>query len=190
MNEGFEEQLRRRLARLDHQIQAEWEARPAAVLVPLYQVDGEWQLLFTRRTDDVDVHRGQVSFPGGRQEAGESAAQAALREAEEEIGLAEADVEILGQLNPLMTVSQFVVTPVVGTLPWPYALRPNQAEVARCFGVPLGWLRDSSNLEVEYRQPMIPGPEIPVYYFKPYDQEVIWGVTARITVSLLDLMPD
>lgn len=188
-NGSFLDRLRQRLAALDHRPESEWEAAPAAVLVPLYQEAGEWKLLFTRRTDEVDVHRGQVSFPGGRQEADETPGEAALREAEEEIGLAARDVTILGELNPLMTVTQFVVTPVVGTLPWPYELQANSAEVARYFGVPIKWLADSSNLDVEFRQPMIPGPKIPVYHFKSYDDEVIWGVTARITVSLLDLLP-
>lgn len=188
MSQDFEQRLRRRLEQLDHRIQAEWEATPAAVLVPLYQAAGEWHLLFTRRTDDIDVHRGQVSFPGGRREPGETAVEAALRESEEEIGLAAKHVSILGQLNPLMTVTQFVVTPVVGTLPWPYELRLNPVEVAHSFGVPVRWLMDSANLEVEYREPMTPGQKIPVYHFKPYQQEVVWGVTARITVSLLELL--
>ncbi len=190
VSDGLVGQLRTRLAALDHQIESEWEAAPAAVLVPLHQLDGEWRLLYTRRTDAVDVHRGQVSFPGGRHELGETAVQAALRESEEEIGLGAADVQILGELNPLLTVTQFVVTPVVGVLPWPYSLTTNPAEVARCFGVPIKWLADPSNLDIEYRQPMVPGPKIPVYHFKPYDQEVIWGVTARITMSLLELLTD
>lgn len=189
MTEPLPDQLQARLSQLDHRVQAEWESTPAAVLVPLYLDDGQWHLLFTRRTDEVDVHRGQVSFPGGRQEAGESPAGAALREAQEEIGLAADDVEILGEMNPLMTVSQFVVTPVVGVLPWPYRLAANPAEVARCFGVPIKWLADPSNLDIEYRQPLVPGRKIPVYYFKQYDQELIWGVTARITVGLLELLP-
>jgi 8-oxo-dGTP pyrophosphatase MutT (NUDIX family) len=188
-DDDLELRLVRSLQRLDHELQSEWDASPAAVLVPLYQDSREWHLLFTRRTDDVDVHRGQVSFPGGRIEDGdESAAQAALRESKEEIGLQPGDVTILGELNPLMTVSQFVVTPVVGTFPWPYPLKANTSEVARCFGVPIKWLAEPSNLEVEYRQPMVPGPKIPVYYFKAYDDEVIWGVTARITVSFLEIL--
>jgi len=170
-------------------VQTEWEATPAAVLIPLFLDQGNWNLLYTRRTDSVDVHRGQVSFPGGRIEpADRSAAEAALRETEEEIGLRAADVRVLGQLNPLITVTQFVVTPVIGVIPWPYPLRPNDVEVARCFGVPLPWLAESANLEVHSRQPFVPGLSVQVYTFKPYEGEVIWGVTARITKSLLDLL--
>ncbi len=177
------------LSQLSGGVQTEWEAAPAAVLIPLYLDHGDWHLLYTRRTDSVDVHRGQVAFPGGRIEPGDrSAVEAALRESEEEIGLLAADVQVLGQLNPLITVTQFVVTPVIGVIPWPYPLRPNHTEVAKCFGVPLGWLAESANLEVHSRQPLVPGLVVQVYTFKPYGGEVIWGVTARITKSLLDLL--
>ncbi len=177
------------LSKLPGGVQTEWEAAPAAVLIPLFLDQGDWNLLYTRRTDSVDVHRGQVAFPGGRIEPGDrSAAEAALRESEEEIGLRAADVRVLGQLNPLITVTQFVVTPVIGVIPWPYPLRPNHKEVAKCFGVPLRWLAESANLEVHSRQPLVPGLSVQVYTFKPYEGEVIWGVTARITKSLLDLL--
>jgi len=179
------------LSQLSGGVQTEWEALPAAVLIPLYLDRGEWNLLYTRRTESVDVHRGQIAFPGGRIEPGDrSPAEAALRESEEEIGLRAADVQLLGQLNPLITVTQFVVTPVIGVMPWPYPLRPNHREVAKCFGVPIRWLADSANLEVHSRQPLVPGLSVQVYYFKPYQGEVIWGVTARITKSLVDLLAD
>ena len=187
----FPRRLSGLLSQLSGNVQTEWEALPAAVLVPLYLDGGEWNLLYTRRTDAVDVHRGQVAFPGGRIEPGDrSAAEAALRESEEEIGLRPPDVQVLGQLNPLITVTQFVVTPVIGVIPWPYPLRPNHKEVARCFGVPIRWLAEPANLDVQSRQPLIPGLSVQVYYFKPYEQEVIWGVTARITKCLLDLLAD
>jgi 8-oxo-dGTP pyrophosphatase MutT (NUDIX family) len=177
------------LSQLPGGVQTEWEAAPAAVLIPLFLDQGDWNLLYTRRTDAVDVHRGEVAFPGGRIEPGDrSAAEAALRESEEEIGLRAADVRVLGQLNPLITVTQFVVTPVIGVIPWPYPLRPNRKEVAKCFGVPLRWLAESANLEVHSRQPLVLGLSVQVYTFKPYEGEVIWGVTARITKSLLDLL--
>ena len=123
--------LRRSLSELDSRIETEWDAIPAAVLIPIYQEEGHWKLLFTRRTDSVDVHAGQVSFPGGQIEASDGTAiSAALREAEEEIGLNPADVDTLGQLNPLFTVTQFLIHPVVGFFPWPYSLTPNPSEVA------------------------------------------------------------
>lgn len=189
--DDFASRLQRELAHLERKVQTEWEPSLAAVLMPLFRTQEDWHLLFTRRTDSVDIHRGQVAFPGGRLEPGDqSPAEAALRESKEEIGLQPEDVTILGELNPLITVSQFFVTPVLGTIPWPYPLRPNQKEVARCFGVPIKWLADPTNLEVQYRQPTIPGPTVPVYYFKPYEGELIWGVTARITKSLLEVLSE
>lgn len=183
------DRLRQALAARPRIMRAEWEARPAAVLVPLYLEDGRWNVLFTRRTNTVESHRGQVSFPGGQIESGDDdPAQAALREAEEEIGLRAVDVEILGQLSPLLTVTQFLISPVVGSIPWPYALRVNQREVASTFGVPLEWLADPANLELQVRKRMAAGPKVPVYLFRPYQEEVIWGATARITVELLDLL--
>ncbi len=181
--------LERSLAELDSHVETEWDATPAAVLLPLYQDDGDWNLLFTRRTDSVDVHAGQISFPGGRlEDSDDTAVAAALREAHEEVGLDPADVEMLGQLNPLLTVTQFLVTPVVGVIPWPYPLVTNPAEVARTFGVPIKWLADPNNLEVRERQPLIAGRKIPVYYFKEIEGETIWGVTARITVDFLKIL--
>ena len=185
----LKDQLKQNLGKLDETVETEWEATPAAVLIPLYQEDGKWKLLFTRRTESVDVHAGQVSFPGGRiEDSDNSVVAAALREAQEEVGLDPADVEPLGQLNPLLTVTQFLVTPVVGVIPWPYPLLTNPTEVARTFGVPIKWLADPQNLEIQEREPLLPGRRIQVYYFKEYEGETIWGVTARITVNFLKIL--
>lgn len=187
--ENLRVRLERSLEELCPKVETEWESTPAAVLIPLYQEDGDWKLLFTRRTESVDVHAGQVSFPGGQIEASDgTVVAAALREAQEEIGLDPADVETLGQLNPLFTVTQFLVTPVVGVIPWPYPLALNPAEVVRTFGVPIEWLADPNHLEVQERQPLMPGRNVPVYYFKEFEGETIWGVTARITVNLLQML--
>ena len=165
---------------------AEWDARPAAVLLPMFRDDSDWQLVYTRRTDHVEAHRGQVSFPGGAIEANDgSARETALREAQEEIGLASEDVDILGRLDTLLTVTQFQITPFIGLIPWPYTFQPNPDEVANIFSVPLSWLMDADNLETQSRQPIPNGPTFPVYYFKPYKGEVIWGATARITLNFL-----
>ncbi len=152
----------------------------------MYLDRGEWNVLYTRRTDSVDVHRGQVSFPGGRidpEDAGPL--PAALREANEAVGIRPRDVTVLGMLGRLLTITQFDVTPVIGHIAWPCELRLNTQEVACAFGVPLRWLADPSHVHRTLRQPPIPGREIQVYTFDPYLGETIWGATARITLDLV-----
>jgi 8-oxo-dGTP pyrophosphatase MutT (NUDIX family) len=170
-------------------IRAEWDTRLASVLIPIYCDQGEWHLVYTRRTDLVEEHSGQVSFPGGIVEDEDDTAQStALREAHEEIGLLQKDVQVLGALDALLTVTQFKICPFVGMIPWPYEFEPNPDEVARVFSVPLQWLLDPANLEKRFRQPIPNAPEVPVYYFKPFQDEIIWGATARITINLLEVV--
>jgi 8-oxo-dGTP pyrophosphatase MutT (NUDIX family) len=177
------------LQKRESTIRAEWDARPAAVLIPMYIEENDWHLVYTRRTDRVETHRGQVSFPGGLIEPGDESAQStALREAEEEIGLNSEEVEILGSLDTLLTVTQFQIIPFVARIPWPYDFVINTDEVAQVFSVPLQWLRNQDNLELRYRVPIQNGPQVPVYYFKPFNGEIIWGATARITLNLLEIM--
>lgn len=188
---GLTGRLAQVLARRPSRVITEWEAHPAAVLVPLFEDQGEWHVLYTRRTESVDAHPGQVSFPGGRVEEGDAGPQqAALREAEEEIGLRPADVHVLGLLDSLLTVTQYLVAPVVAAIPWPYALALNAHEVASTFAVPIRWLSDPANLEARPRPTASPARHPIVYYFQPYRGEVIWGVTARITVQLLEAVKD
>jgi len=167
---------------------AEWDMRPAAVLVPLYWHDDAWNVLFTLRTHTVETHKGQVSFPGGRVDPEDtSRVETALREAQEEIGLKREDVSVLGQLDELLTVTQYSITPIVGVFPWPYDFVLSTAELSEVFGVPLSWLADKANLEVQLREPLGPGPKIPVYYLH-YGSYTIWGATARILINLLDVL--
>ena len=154
----------------------------AAVLVPLTYVNDEWLLLFTRRTDRVQSHKGQVSFPGGACDEGETTPeQTALREAEEEIGMHPADVKVLGRLSQLITISSFRVTPVVGVIPFPYAFKVANIEVARVFTIPLMWLSDRNN----YWEFFLRDSERSLIAYHPYDGELLWGATARMTVSFL-----
>lgn len=87
-----------------------------------------------------------------------------------------------------MTVTQFLVTPIVGVIPWPYALRPDPVEVAGVFHVPLEWLADEAHLEIRLRDPLAGGPPVPVSFYRPYQGHTIWGATARITLELLRLL--
>ncbi len=164
--------------------------RAAAVLLPLYRQDDEWWLLFTRRTESVEHHRGQVSFPGGMAEASDpDLAFTALREAEEEIGLHPDEAELLGQMPPLLTTTGFWVTPIVACIRWPTLLRLNEHEVAHLFGIPLAWLADPDNHT--RRKLHLPGHAEPVEVitFRPYSGEVVWGATARIVLDFLRLAP-
>lgn len=160
--------------------------RPAAVLIPFLFVADEWHILYTRRTDRVADHKGQVAFPGGSADPDDPSAEyTALREAEEEIGLNPADVTVLGRLQELPTVTHYCITPVIGVIPWPYPLHLAEIEVSRAFTIPLTWLADSSHHETRTRY--LPGTDavLRVIYFQPYDKELLWGVTAQITLNLL-----
>lgn len=160
-------------------------SRPAAVLLPLIEREGEWHLLFTRRTDLVEHHKGQVSFPGGATDPDDiSPEQTALREAEEEIGLRRADVRVLGWMGEYLTVTNFTVTPVVGVMPWPYCFKIHTVEVGRVFTVPLAWLARPENRQEFTRQETGRG----IVAFLPYDGELVWGATARMTDTFLKVI--
>jgi 8-oxo-dGTP pyrophosphatase MutT (NUDIX family) len=155
---------------------------PAAVLVGLVDRAAGPALLLTRRTEHLRDHAGQICFPGGRVEADdESAAAAALREAEEEIGLDPARVGIIGQLPPYQTVTGFCIHPVVGWISPPFALRPDPFEVAEAFEVPLHFVLEPEN---HRRQSYRRGPVTRGYYVLPYQGRFIWGATAGILVNL------
>jgi 8-oxo-dGTP pyrophosphatase MutT (NUDIX family) len=157
----------------------------AAVLVPLVWHDEEWHLLYTRRTDTVESHKGQVSFPGGACDEGETTPEeTALREAEEEIGLDPNDVKVLGRLPNLITVTYFRVTPVIGVVRWPAVFRVGEHEVARIFTIPLAWLSNPSNRW----QFEMPGRARSLIAYHPYDGELLWGATARMTVDFLNVL--
>lgn len=163
----------------------EFDSRPArlaAVLVPLTVISGEWHLLYTRRAETVEHHKGQVSFPGGAtDDIDHSPEDTALREAEEEIGLRRGDVRILGRLGEMLTVTNFHVTPVVGIFPWPYTFKVHNLEVGRVFTLPLDWLADRENWQEFVRKET--GRSVITYF--PYDGELLWGATARMTVELI-----
>ena len=157
----------------------------AAVLIPLVWYDEQWHLLFTRRTDTVESHKGQVSFPGGACDEGETTPEeTALREAEEEIGIQPGDVKVLGRLSNLITITYFRVTPVVGVVRWPAVFRVGAHEVARIFTIPLTWLANSSNRW----QFEMPGRNRSLIAYHPYDGELLWGATARMTVDFLSVL--
>ncbi|HEX2979520.1 MAG TPA: CoA pyrophosphatase [Anaerolineaceae bacterium] len=163
--------------------------RCAAVLVPLLIRDGEWQLLFTKRSETLPDHKGQVSFPGGACEVSDRGpAETARRESFEEIGVRPKDIQVIGYLDRLLSVTSFLITPVVATIPWPYPLVPSPYEVDTVFTVPLAWLVDTRHWEEKpFVHPVLGEPQMVVYY-QPYEGQTIWGLTARITLSFLQTL--
>ncbi|HEX9532688.1 MAG TPA: CoA pyrophosphatase [bacterium] len=178
-------QVRTRLARRTRRTIVAPELRRAAVLLPLHEQGGEPYVLFTRRTETVETHKGQISFPGGAADPGDADMQStALRETQEEMGIPPTQVEVLGVLDDLSTtVSGFVVTPVVGIIPSPFPFRINSAEIAEVLTVPLRVFRDPSSLRVERRERE--GKRLDVYFYG-YGKHEIWGVTARIIKGFVD----
>jgi 8-oxo-dGTP pyrophosphatase MutT (NUDIX family) len=167
-------------------LQNKGKPKPAAVLIPLLREGAAWQILFTRRNDDLPEHSGQVAFPGGRTDAGDTSPEGtALREAWEEIGLQPEDVHILGRLKNYLTITNYLVTPIVGIIPWPYALQLEIREVSRTFTIPLDWLMNPNNHEERLRLLPEPNPPVKVIYFKLYDGELLWGASARLTLALI-----
>lgn len=162
--------------------------RRAAVLVPLVARPDGVTVLLTRRTDHLSSHAGQISFPGGSAEEFDSSPiETALRETEEEIGLARRHIEIIGVLPDYTTVSAYRVTPVVGLVQPPFALRPDPGEVAEAFEVPLGFLMDGLNHQrrvIELPQ----GAGTRAFYTMPYEQYFIWGATAAMLRNLFHFL--
>ena len=161
--------------------------RLAAVLVPLYRHNGRYGVIFTRRSETVPHHRGQMSFPGGGFEAGDGTLRrTALRECEEEIGLQAAHVQVLGQLDDLLTSnSNYLVRPFVGAIPYPYPFTVDRRETASIVEVPLGFLRRHNPPGQELRE--FEGREVRSIFFD-YQGHVIWGTTGKILKQFLDLL--
>jgi 8-oxo-dGTP pyrophosphatase MutT (NUDIX family) len=164
--------------------------KKAAILIPFVCVEGCWSLLFTRRSDTLKNHRGQVSFPGGgMDELDNTAVDTALREAYEEIGLKVSGIHIIGKMPDFITNSDYIVTPVVSWLDWPVKLALSKHEVSRAFTIPLAWLRDKSNWEERlYSHPS--GWYGSVIFYNLFDGELLWGISAKITIDLLNILGD
>lgn len=165
------------------------QPRAASVLIPLLRREDAWHILLIRRTEvEGDMHSGQVAFPGGAAEEGDnSSVDTALRETEEEIGLHPDTVEVLGVMPTTHTISNFMLTPVVGIIPWPFDIELSKNEVSRVFTIPLDWLMDKKHRRQENRRfaGLLP---FEVIYFDEYDDELLWGVSAHIMVEFLKIL--
>lgn len=169
---------------LDRAARAGGRAVPAAVLVPLV-AHAEPSVLLTLRSARLNSHAGQVAFPGGRIEPGETPEQAALREAEEEVGLDPALPELVGRLPPLLTGTGYLVTPVVALLRPPVALRHDPGEVAEAFEYPLARLLDPA--APERRRQEFRG-RMREFWVWPHERHYIWGATASMLVTLAGVL--
>lgn len=161
------------------------QLRRASVLVPLIRVGEEWSILFTQRAENLAAHSGQISFPGGGLEPGEELDQAAIREAEEEVGIPPATVELIGRLDDLVTNSGFLVAPFVGVIHEPIEYVVQESEVVEVFEVPLRALLDPALPVVRYVT--FRNVRYPAYYY-PYGRHEIWGLTGRMLKAFLDLV--
>jgi 8-oxo-dGTP pyrophosphatase MutT (NUDIX family) len=160
----------------------------AAVLIPLFMENGSYKVLFTERTHKVEHHKGQISFPGGVvEEHDQSLEETALRESYEEIGLLTQDVEILGRVDDTHTVvSNFIVHPFVGMIPYPYQFEVNTDEVESIITIPLHVFLDRHS---KYRKNSL---EVEGFTFHgavyEYDGTTIWGATARIMQNFIRII--
>jgi 8-oxo-dGTP pyrophosphatase MutT (NUDIX family) len=164
--------------------------RHAAVLIPIFRDNGEYKIIFTKRTNRVEEHKGQISFPGGAVDKEDVSLEAtALREAYEEVGLLREDVTVLGRTDDALTLaSNYIIHPFVGFIPYPYPFRINTVEVKRILEVPLRlfWVEDHIDKTgpVEYEGVTY---ESLIY---PYQGDVIWGASARIMENLIEILDE
>jgi 8-oxo-dGTP pyrophosphatase MutT (NUDIX family) len=159
---------------------------PAAVLVGLVERPEGMSILFTKRTPHLNDHAGQISFPGGRVDAADAdVAAAALREAEEEVGLPRHHVEMIGRLDTYVTRTGFEVTPCVGFVKPPELYRPDPFEVAEIFEAPLRFFRDRQSRKLESR--MYQGKQR-FFYAYPWGDYYIWGATAGMLNNLIEVL--
>jgi 8-oxo-dGTP pyrophosphatase MutT (NUDIX family) len=183
------DQIRRRLAAYTPRLLDNEGRNRAAVLVPLYFDRGELHVVFTKRTDRVQSHRGEVSFPGGAMDASDpDLTFTALREAHEEVGLDPAHVSVIGQIDDIVTISDFHVSAYVGEIDpatSPYVWVPAEAEVAAMIEAPLSHLHDPQNM-VEL--PRMRNGEMVIQEGIQFDDHVIWGATYRMLRNFMDVV--
>ena len=161
--------------------------KPAAVLIPLFYKEDYIHVLLTQRSEQVIHHKGQICFPGGSYQSGDTTLlQTALRETEEEIGLIAKDVEVLGELDDnSTTTSRFIISPFVALIPYPYVFKPNHNEIKQIISIPLSELTS----ELHFQPSSVDsGKQHPVSYNYHYKEHIIWGVTARILNQLIELL--
>jgi 8-oxo-dGTP pyrophosphatase MutT (NUDIX family) len=180
--------IKDRLEQHQHKIHkyADVPYRDAAVLIPLFFFDGHAHVLFTKRTDKVEHHKGQISFPGGmKDKTDHNLLDTALRESWEEMGIKRQDVTLLGRSDTFLTNTNFMVTPFVGYYPYPYDYVVNSGEISKVIEVPLAHLLDPEIFEKKTWER--DGYMWRVHFYH-YQNEQIWGVTGFLLSNFLDIV--
>ena len=182
----MKEKLRQYLAKHPGRQIFDEKRLPSAVIVPIFRKNDAWQILFIKRTETVEHHKGQISFPGGRREPADlTIRDTALRELHEEIGLPPSEVEILGKLDDEITLtSDYVISPFIGLIPYPYEFNHDPIEIEYIFDAPVSALLFDSNFREE--EINVENVRVKSYAFN-YHNEVIWGATARILKQFLEI---
>lgn len=159
----------------------------AAILFLLFRKEGEVWVLFTKRTESVGTHKGEISFPGGRHDPEDGNLEStSLREAYEELGILEKDVDILGTLDDIVTITDFIITPFVASIPYPYEFKVNEGEIERLIEIPLRMFLEKERHRVDGNY-FNRGSPYEVHYFD-VGSEVVWGATAKIVKNFIDLV--
>ena len=182
------EVVRKALAGRKRQAVTDASLVPAAVLICLYPKDGDYCVLLNKRSQEVEHHKGEISFPGGARDEGDrDFLETALREAQEEMGINPEDVKVLGQLDDFTTRSGFSIQVYVGTIDYPYDFKPSDLEIAEVLEVPLSVLQSPSSIRSETRWE--DGQYIDVRSYA-YNGHLIFGATARILQQFLSVLED
>ena len=162
------------------------DAKPAGVLIPLQRKCGEWRVILNVRSQNVGLHQGEIAFPGGKLEDGDADVWAcALREAQEEMGVAPEDVDMLGRMHPVLTRTDYLVWPVAGVIPHPYPFVVDENEVAEVIEIPLAHLLATEAARHEAR--LMPDGTLLRRAAYAYGRHLVYGATAWILGQFLDL---
>jgi 8-oxo-dGTP pyrophosphatase MutT (NUDIX family) len=182
---AMEQRLREALSRRRKRRITDANLTTSAVLVPIYYKEGQYYILFTKRTDRVKEHKGQISFPGGaRHKRDRTLLDTALRESAEEVGLARGEVKVLGELDDTTTkTSRYVISPFVALIPYPYQFQIYEREVEEIIEVPVSALLDK---DLRQQTRIIDGEAVTSYFYH-YQGRVIWGATAKILHQFLGI---
>ena len=181
----MKDRIRDCLAALKPRKLANGFTREAAVLIPIFERKHECHFLLTRRTEEVQTHKGQISFPGGMREGNEALIKTALRETFEEVGIQEGQIETLGRFHDYISIHGYRVTPFAGFIERPFTTVPQVHEVAEVLQVPFRIFLEPERLRIEKR--ITKDGEEDVYFYS-YGTHQIWGLTARIIRDFMEAL--